>query len=147
MKIPVAVLVGLVSIGCGDDGIAGPEPIALNDLIGNYVATELTVIVDEETVDVLDAGGQITLELTGSGTTTGRLFIPPPLGEDGEGQDADLTGIFFFDPQEAKVEFDHPADTFIRDVPFSVARNETGGIELHGSGSFEAEVEVVLTRQ
>ncbi|NIR46649.1 MAG: hypothetical protein GWN99_19775 [Gemmatimonadetes bacterium] len=99
---------------------------AIDEVAGAYSATTFTVR-NGGTTDVLAGGGSIDLVLNADGTTTGRLFVPDLFGP-GTGIDADLAGSWhFYGP---RLELNHAADTFLRDMIFSV-----------GSGRFSGEEE------
>lgn len=131
-------------VGC-EAGVLEPEPVERADLVGSYQATTFTSTVDDQTTDHLDAGATLTLTLGDDGTTTGRLFVPGG-AEDGGDLDAPLDGTWSFDADEDQVTFDHPADTFVRDMTFS-AIGVNGLPRIRGTETFgDATLEVVLDR-
>lgn len=149
IRVGFYLVIGLAAISCSDNngGILDPEPITAADLVGSYTATEFTLSSGGDETDVLDAGGVLTLSLNANGTTTGRLFIPESVAGEEGALDADLTGTFTFDEQEATITFEHASDTFLRDTTFLVVSNE-GIIELRGNEAFSGvNIEVVLTQQ
>jgi hypothetical protein len=88
------------------------------DVAGEYEATRFWVsggIAPMER-DVLAAGGSIELTLNADGTTAGRLFVPELFG--GPGFEADLAGTWIF--YGTRLELDHPAYTFLREMVFAV---------------------------
>lgn len=105
---------------CDSDPAETDDPAAL--VVGDYIAEEelgafrLTTLVDGVETDWLAQGAIIEMTLHANGTTTGRMFIPGA-DEDGGDFEADLTGTFTV--TGSVVEFDHAADTFIRDMPFT----------------------------
>jgi hypothetical protein len=138
----------MICLGC-DDG-TGPvdlDRIRLEDLIGAYVAEELTVTIDGEVLDVLDGGGEILLALELNGSTSGHLFVPAVIAGEGTAVDADLEGTFAFDEIAGILRLEHDTDTFLRDIDLISSRTGTAGIELSGAGTFAgATVEVLLRR-
>jgi hypothetical protein len=129
------VLIALALAGCGDDD----DPTGPPASTGAYEATTWTVTEGGTTTDVLAAGGSFAITLTSQGTTTGRLFVPAAVTGEGD-FDADLTGTWT--QRGAIVEFSHAADTFVRDMPFTVQ-----GATLVGDHTFGgARIRVTLTR-
>lgn len=96
----------------------------IDQVAGTYSATTF-LVVDGGTVDVLAEGGSIEIVLNADGTTTGSLYIPDLFG-DGI-RDEDLGGWWYF--YGTRLEFTHPADTFLRDMFFSVANDRFSGEE------------------
>ncbi|MBX6365003.1 MAG: hypothetical protein IRZ00_14130 [Gemmatimonadetes bacterium] len=121
----VALLATLALAACGDDSPAGPP--TQESVAGVYQASaghagavfEITAL--GQTTDVLAAGATIRLELKADGSTAGRLFVPGG-DEDGSDLDADLTGTWTL--QGDTVRLSHAADTFLRDIPLVVSRNQ-----------------------
>jgi len=131
--VTLPLLAALVLANCGDDPV---QPVAAR---GAYTATTFTGTSNGATVDVLAAGGSLTIVLTPQGTTTGRLFIPGAVTGEGD-FDLDLTGTYT--QNDGIVEFSHTADTFVRDMPFTVR-----GATLVGDRTFaDIRIRVTLTR-
>lgn len=104
--------------GCGDDPVAP----SIASVAGTYQATTLTVTTGGVTTDLLAIGASVTITLAADGTTTGRLFVPNG-NEDDSDLDVQLTGTWSL--SGSGVAFSHPlADTFIRDVVFTVDGNQ-----------------------
>ena len=129
-RLLLAFLTLPLMAACGDDDPTGP----MAEAAGTYVAT--TFVEKDGNVDHLAAGLTLTLRLRESGTTSGSFFVPDG-GEEGEDVLADLAGTWTREGDE--VEFDHAADTFIRDVVWVY---EDGTLSLDNS-----ELTVVLTRE
>lgn len=141
---PLALTLGLAA--CGDDNGVGPEPITQSTVAGSYEATTLDVTIGGETTDELAGEAALSLNLAANGSTSGRLFVPEG-DEDGSDLEASLAGTWTFDDSTREVEFEHEADTFVRDMTFRAARGPEG-LLLAGTETFdEATVEVVLARQ
>ena len=145
-RVALAFLV-LVLAACGGDDIGGPPSLTAADVAGSYQATTLTTTTAGATTNVLAAGGELAISLALNGTTTGRLFIPEEVS-DGEGDSEEsLSGTWSLDAGSAEVDFDHAADTFVRDMTF-VAVRANNGIELRGQETFgNARINLVMTRQ
>ena len=123
---------------CGDDDNDVFSP-TIDNVAGNYSAATFTVTSPAGTVDFLALGAEVDVILAANGTTTGHLFVPGG-GEDGEDFEADLTGTWTL--TDSTVTFDHEGDTFIRDVEFTVTRNQ-----LTGEETFDDQtVRLVLTK-
>lgn len=129
-------LVGFLSLtGCDSDS---GEELTRSDIAGTYGATSFTVEDGDQTVDVLDAGGDLAFTLREDGTASGVLVIPEELNEEGGGNARLLFGgTYALSGNE--VTFDHEADTFVRDAVWTFGngdlRTDTG------------EITVVLSRQ
>lgn len=117
------------------------EKPTMENMAGSYEATSFTLKEGAATtVDLLDEGSFLNLTLTAAGTTTGRLFVVGR-SEEGGDFDADLTDTWTLDGTEAS--FDHVADTFVRDMPFTAKVGRLTGLAGFGSDT----VRVVLERQ
>lgn len=116
------------------------DPVSVDDLSGSYEASTFTLTQSGSTDDLLAQGASITLTLDADGSTSGRLFVPDG-NEDGSDFDADLTGTWT--RTGSQVSFDHPADTFIRDMSFAVDGSRLTGEATFSSGTFR----VVLDRR
>jgi hypothetical protein len=123
----------LALAGCDDDPTAPAAPT------GAYEATNWTGTSGGTTTDILAAGGSFTITLTSQGTTTGHLFIPASVTGEGD-FNSDLTGTWT--QSGSVVEFSHTADTFVRDMPFTIQ-----GASLVGDRTFgDLRIRVTLTR-
>ena len=119
---------------CSDSTAPTMESVA-----GTYTATTFTLVEGTTTTDVLADGGSITLTLNAGGTTAGRVLVPEG-GEGGGDFDEDLTGTWML--QGSTVTLDHVADTFLRDMSFTVSGNRLSGQETFD----EVTISVVLTK-
>lgn len=123
----------LAGVGACSDST---EPISL---AGQYTATAFTSTLQGTTVDVLKGGASISITLTNSGTTSGRLFVPASLTGDSDFE-ASMDGTYTV--SNGTITFQQDADTFFRDLTFTQAGNT-----LVGSGVFDGAVtSVVLTK-
>jgi len=124
-----------VQAACGSDPIAP----AASEVAGSYAATTFTVTEGGRTTDLLAQGASLQLVLAPDRTVTGRLFVPQG-DESGADLDASMAGTWTV--SGTTVRFGQPGDTFIRDVPFTVAAGE-----LRGDATFgDARVRVTLER-
>jgi len=131
--IPLALAV--LTVACGDD----PSTPSADRIDGSYAATIFTLADGHVVTDQLAKGAVFSIRLWPDRTTTGRLFVPG-LDEGGADFDADLTGTWTV--HGGTVNFAHSADTFVRDMPFTVAPDQ-----LRGEATFDnVTVRVILTR-
>ena len=128
--LATTLLLALAVPACDDDEPTGP----MAEAAGTYVAT--TFIEKDGDVDHLARGLTLTIALSASGTTTGAFFVPEG-GEEGEDVAESLAGTWTIEGDA--VEFDHVADTFIRDVTWTY---DDGTLSMDNS-----ELTVVLTRE
>ena len=127
----VAIAATLAAGACGDD------PNGLEELAGNYTATFFTTTEAGQSTNQLTEGASVTMNLASNGTTTGSLVIPPSSGGP---ETLDLTGTWARNGNI--VTFSHAADTFIRDMDFTV-----NGRTLVGDRLFDdVRVQLTLTR-
>ena len=98
--------------GCAEDPNVPPPGVP-----GSYHATTFALSSGGPAVNLLALGASLTMTLAADHTTTGRLVIPSSItGE--ENIDDSLAGTWR--QSNDTVYFDHPADTFVRDIPFVV---------------------------
>ena len=98
--------------GCAEDPNVPPPGVP-----GSYHATTFSLSSGGPAVNLLAMGASFTMTLGADHTTTGRLVIPSSI-TGGEKIDDSLAGTWR--QSNDTVYFDHPADTFVRDVPFVV---------------------------
>ena len=128
------LLVGSIPLVAACSDALSPETLA-----GTYVATTFTLTGDVAG-DVLAAGGGLTITLNADGTTAGSLFVPASLNE-GEDFNASMVGTFTM--VNETITFTQDADTFVRDLTWTV-----DGSELRGTGTFSGvTITVILSRQ
>ena len=125
LTLLAVLVVGLVGCDAVDDA-----PVA-DDVSGQYEAAVFEADIDGETVDVLAAGGALTVTLRQGGTVSGRLLIPEALAG---GEEGDLPFGGTYSVSGNDVRFDHEADTFVRDAVWTYAdgelRTSAGGIAV-----------------
>ena len=91
---------------------------------GSYHATTFTLSSGGPAINLLALGASLTMTLGADHTTTGRLVVPATV-TGGEKIDDSLAGTWR--QSNDTVYFDHPADTFIRDIPFVVRGGSLAG--------------------
>jgi hypothetical protein len=131
---PTLLAAAALALACGDSTAPTMASVA-----GTYQATTFTVLQNGATTDLLANGSSLALTLAADGTTAGRVFVPGG-GEAGADFDEDLTGTWVL--QDSTVTLDHPADTFLRDMTFTV-----GDRRLSGEATFSGTtITVVMTK-
>jgi len=119
---------------------ATTEP-SMSEVAGAYTATSFTLTEGSATpVNELSAGATADIVLAPNGTTTGELFIPGG-NDDGSDFTASLAGSWTL--SDNTVHFSQTADTFIRDMAFTVDGNTLVGDETFGTN----RIRLTLTRQ
>ena len=104
-----ALLAGGLGTACGGIDLVGNSTLAA----GTYVATVFLVTPPgEQQVNVLGAGGSLSIAISTSGSTSGSLNIPASVS--GGPLTASMAGTATV--TELTVEFDQDADTFVRDL-------------------------------
>ena len=132
-----AIVLPSLFLACGDS--TSPEP----DLaVGNYTAVEFVSTGNSGQKNELAVGGSLVLNLSANGTTSGHLHLVAPGG--GPDFDADMAGTWT--RTGMVVNFDQPADTFVRDMPFTLTPN-VGSWDLVGDRTFsETNIRVRLSQ-
>lgn len=105
--------------GCAEDPNVPPAGVP-----GSYHATTFTLSSGGPAVNLLALGASLTMTLGADHTTTGRLVIPASI-TGGEKIDDSLAGTWR--QSNDTIYFDHPADTFVRDIPFVVRGGALAG--------------------
>lgn len=120
----------LAGSGCSNDDVT-----EVSDVAGSYEATTFIVTPDGEgPIDVLAAGGFITITISPNGATTGDMFIPASVAGADEGFSMDGTASIVGSDQ---VAFDQVADSFFRDLTFTIEAQELVVFEQQaGSAAF-----------
>lgn len=132
-RAALATVVALAAAGCDKD-----DPVSPANAAGTYHATTFRAIEGSTTTNVLAAGGSISLVLTPQGTTTGHLFVPASVTGDVD-IDEDLAGTWT--QSGGIVQLNHNADTFLRDMPFTVDGARLVGDETFGTLRIQVTLE------
>lgn len=131
----LALAVPLI-LGCGSDAPLSPT---VGGVAGTYTATSFTATNSTGAADLLAAGSSVNAVLKADGTTSGHLLVPAAVAG-GVAVDEDLTGTWTL--SGTTVSFSQSADTFLRDLVFTVS-----GTKLVGDGVFSGTtLHIVLTR-
>jgi hypothetical protein len=134
---PIAVLV--VAGGCGSESTSPQSP----SLAGSYTAFEWVTTGGSGQTNQLVAGSTLQITLNGNGSTTGHMHIAASNGN--PTADFDMAGAWT--QSGNTVDFTQAADTFVRDMVFTVQPIATGVVDLVGDQLFSGtQVKVTLRR-
>jgi len=121
---------------CGDDGAIGSGSIA-----GTYTATTCRLKPPSSSeINVLAQGGNLSIVISGNSTTTGTLNLPA-IVTGGAALQTSMAGAV--DRNGNSVSFEQTADTFVRDLYWTVSGNTITVTNQSVSG---ATWTIVLTR-
>lgn len=152
LALGVALSVGALG-ACDDDeeGPTGNENPTMASVAGTYEATTLIATEEgEQPFDVLaaNAANEVTVTLTPTGTTTGRMFFVG-LEDDGSDLETDLTGTYTLSGNT--IRFAHAGDTFLREEDLTVSGNRITGtlVQQHdvNDPTDITTINLVLTKQ
>lgn len=137
-RAALAATVLLTSLtACGDDG----SPTEASTIAGAYAATTFLVTPDGQAErDVLAAGGSLAIAIGASNATTGTLSVPAAITGDSTFT-ANMLGAA--ERTGSSVKFDQTADSFVRDLNWTV-NGETIRVTDQSVGG--ARYTIVLTR-
>lgn len=135
------LLIGLPALllACG-----GSDEPSSSAYAGSYVATSWTTTGNSGHQDQLLAGSTLQITLAPNGTTTGHLHV----AASGANPvfDADMAGTWAVSGNVI-VDFTQAADTFVKNMLFTVGSNIQGIITLTGDQTFSGtRIEIILTR-
>jgi hypothetical protein len=126
----------LLGAACGDDLIV-PPPLA-----GTYRATEFrATFTGQAPVDVLAAGGTLSITIDQGNATSGTLSIPASLNG-GTAFTASMAGTATI--TGGNVRFTQSADTFVRDLTWT---RTDAGLRVSNQTAGSASFTITLTRQ
>lgn len=133
-RLLITLVVAPLAIACRET--AGPS---IGTVAGVYAATTFTSTTNGATTNHLAEQAQILIVLHTDGSTEGQLFVPGG-NDDGSDVNEELTGIWTL--SGSTVALDHTADTFLRDMPFTVSGTRLlGDVTIDGT-----RVQVTLAR-
>jgi hypothetical protein len=134
------LLIGLpaVLLACGGSDEPASSPYA-----GSYVATSWTTTGNSGHQDQILAGSTLQITLNSNGTTTGHLHMAATAAN--PVFDGDMAGTWAVNGNV--IDFTQTADTFVRDMPFTVDSNIQGIMTLTGDQTFSGtRIQLTLTR-
>lgn len=133
------LLVMLLVLSCGSP-TEGSSPVA-----GTWIATQLTVTpTGQAQLDVLAAGGNLSITITSTNVTSGSLNVPASVNG-GTAFSASMAGTASLNGGETEVTFTQSADTFVRDLTWQRVGNNSLRVSNQVAGS--ASFTVTLTKQ
>ena len=126
VRIPRAAALACVALAtaCGDSFSPTVDTVP-----GAYTATTFTTTANGATTDQLAAGGRFFMLLAADGTTMGQLVVAGA-GAGGAELVEDMAGTWLLTGD--KITLDQSADTFVRDMTFTVTENELRGDATFG---------------
>ena len=133
-----AILSSAVFMACGSD--KGPTDTGIS-ITGNYTATQWLTTGGSGQTNQLLAGSTLAITLNANGTTSGHMHLVA--SGNNPAVEADMAGTWSL--SGTTVDFSQSADTFVRDMQFSVVAN---GVKwaLEGDHVFSGtEIKITLT--
>jgi len=125
-------------LACG-----GSDEPSSSAYAGSYVATLWTTTGNSGHQDQLSVGSTLQITLAPNGTTTGHMHV----AASGSNPvfDADMAGTWT--AGAGVVDFAQAADTFVRDMLFTVGSDINGVMTLTGHQAFSGtDIQITLTR-
>ena len=133
-----AVVVALAAAGACSDSTSPSE------VVGSYTAITFVTYGTSGQTNQLIAGSTFDISLHSDGTTSGHLHIAASGGS--SALDADMAGTWTQNGDV--VQFDQAADTFVRDMAFTVDRVAANELWLVGAAVFSGtQINVTLARE
>jgi hypothetical protein len=130
--------IAYAATACGSDSI-----LETNMAVGNYSAIVFTTSGASGQTNQLALGGTLTLNLAANGTTSGHLHTAAS-GSD-PAFDADMAGTWALNGEVVTIS--QSADTFVRDMPFTLSLDPANGWILTGNQTFSGtNIQVTLKR-
>src|SRR6266550_529514 len=130
MRISPILLVAAAMIACGGSDSTSPN----GTVAGSYTATQFVTTGttgNSGQTNQIQLGSTLAINLATNGTTTGHLHLAAQGGN--PALDYDMAGTWA--QTGSTVNFSQTADTFVRDIPFTVVANGSKWA-LEGNGSF-----------
>jgi len=101
--------------GCGCSPVPSP--------VGSWIATQFEVTpTGQAPINVLAAGGSLTITMGTDLVTSGTLSIPASANA-GNALNATMAGTYSFELMASEVRFTQTADTFVRDLTWQFPGN------------------------
>jgi hypothetical protein len=135
--LALAAVIGLAACGSDSTGVTG------GSAVGSYTAISFVTSGSSGQTNQIAAGSTLSINLAANGTTSGHLHVAPT--NTTPALDADLTGTW--QQQGTTVTFDQAADTFVRDMPFTLVNDLVNGSTLVGDQTFSGtNIKITLKR-
>lgn len=134
------LLIGLPALLLACGGSNEPSSSAY---AGSYAATSWTTTGNSGHQDQLLAGSTLQITLSPNGTTTGHLHVAA--SSSNPVLDADMAGTWTINGNA--VDIAQAADTFVKDMLFTVGSDIHGVMTLTGHQAFSGtDIQITLTR-
>jgi hypothetical protein len=128
----------VAATACGSDTTSPAQSAA-----GNYTAISWTTSGASGQTNQLTAGSTLTLNLASNGTTSGHLHFAA--SGSNPALDADMAGTWT--QSGTTVTFSQSADTFVRNMLFTLALDPANGWTLVGDQTFSGtNIKLILRR-
>jgi hypothetical protein len=138
MRAGAALVAAATLAACGSDATSPGVSAA-----GTYSATRFVTTGGSGQTDQLLAGSTLNITLAGNGTTFGHLHLAATGGN--PAFDADMAGTWSQDGMT--VEISQAADTFVRDMPFTLTANGPASWDLVGDKTFSGtQIQITLSQ-
>jgi len=119
----------VVLTGCGSDSTAPQSP-----LVGSYTAFQWVTTGGSGQTNQLSIGSTLHISLNADGSTSGHMHLAASNGGPPADLDFDMVGTWH--EENNVVDFTQAADTFLRDMAFTVQPIATGVVDLVGDQVF-----------
>ncbi len=124
--------------GCGSDSTAPQSP-----LVGSYTAFQWVTTGGSGQTNQLNIGSTLQITLNADASTSGHMHVAASNGA--PAADFDLVGTWA--EENNVVDFTQAADTFVKDMAFTVQLIGTGVVDLVGDQVFSGtRVQLTLRR-
>ena len=134
------LLMGLLPLLACEESTSPPDAA-----IGNYTAVTFTTTPTGGSArNEIAAGSTLTLNLVGDGSTSGHLHVAAPTAGSPP-FDADMAGTWV--QNGSIVDVSQGADTFVRNMPFTLTAGPTANRDLVGDETFNGvRIQVTLRK-
>ncbi|MEO7711621.1 MAG: hypothetical protein ABIV10_01730 [Gemmatimonadaceae bacterium] len=134
---PRRLLTSFLLVAGACRGATNPDP-----LVGTFLATTFeSAALGQGAVNVLAQGGTLGVNVANNFVTVGTLIVPAVVNG-GVTFTASLAGTVV--RTDSTVRFNLPADSFVRDLTFTLTRNR---LEARNQSVSGTTYDIVLTRQ
>lgn len=138
-KSAALLAIAITVAGCGGDSTSP----STDPPVGNYNAITFVTTGSSGQKDELAAGGSLQLELDSDHTSSGHLHVAA--SSSSPVLDADMAGTWAASGNV--VTFSQAADTFVRNMPFTLELDPVNGYVLLGDKAFSSTlIQITLKR-
>jgi hypothetical protein len=127
-RLSLVFSIAIATAGCGGTDMVGTSTL----VAGTYRADQLLVTPTGQTpIDVLAAGGSLSITIEASGATSGSLYVPPTIG----GVPFGVSMVGTATVTATTVQFTQSADTFVRDLTWTRSANRLEVTDQQAGGA------------